>query len=527
MRTKIRGSVTVFSALALMLVASFLFALLEAGRVYGLETYAAMTSQLGLESVCAEYQPGLWEDYRLLCLDGAYGGEAFAIENVTDALQRKVDVNLSTEAGTGNLFAMDLERAEPEEYQLLTDGEGTVFLKRTADYMKENLPVEIAQAIYEKYTEGSQVEESGQSADSIEDAQNAIEEAKESMESKETENEETEENSENGQKENGEPDTDGQETESMEDENAAVSEEDAAVAEPENDVENPLEIVLALKQNAILGMVVEDTQSLSTQKVDLSDSLLKRECERGTAGEEESVDWYEKVLALEYLDQYFSDYTSPAEGHAFSYELEYVLCGKEEDRANLEGAVNRLLLVREAGNVAHILSDSEKLNYALMIAEALAGFTGNPAIVKVVQIGIVGAWAYMESIQDVRALLSGDKIALIKSKDQWTVQVGNLLESFQSTSKAKNCTNGLSYQSYLKQFLFVMKDQELAYRMMDIMEQNIRLVSTYKNCRMDHMICQVTYRMEYGADPLFSGISTIGSLGTERLEFQQIKEFSY
>ncbi len=43
------------------------------------------------------------------------------------------------------------------------------------------------------------------------------------------------------------------------------------------------------------------------------------------------------------------------------------------------------------------------------IAAALAGFTGNPAIIKTVQIAVVGAWAYIESIQDIRALLMGGK----------------------------------------------------------------------------------------------------------------------
>ena len=66
------------------------------------------------------------------------------------------------------------------------------------------------------------------------------------------------------------------------------------------------------------------------------------------------------------------------------------------------------------------------------IAAALAGFTGNPAIIKTVQIAVVGAWAYIESIQDIRALLMEGKIALVKSKEQWTTDLAHLLQSFQS-----------------------------------------------------------------------------------------------
>ena len=71
------------------------------------------------------------------------------------------------------------------------------------------------------------------------------------------------------------------------------------------------------------------------------------------------------------------------------------------------------------------------------IAAALAGFTGNPAIIKTVQIAVVGAWAYIESIQDIRALLMGGKIALVKSKEQWTTDLAHLLQSFQSQTRAK------------------------------------------------------------------------------------------
>ena len=86
-----RASITVFSALAFALVASFLMALLEAGRVYQIQTYADMKSTLALESVCAEYQPVLWEEFHLLGLDGAYGGDTFSMDHVTAVLRERLD----------------------------------------------------------------------------------------------------------------------------------------------------------------------------------------------------------------------------------------------------------------------------------------------------------------------------------------------------------------------------------------------------------------------------------------------------
>lgn len=495
-----KGSVTVFCALSMMLVASFLFALVEAGRVSLSDAYADMTSELALESVCAEYQPALWEDYRLLCLDGAYGGETFSAEYAGSAIEQRIRKNIETEGLQGNLLALQLEKAEVEEYQLLTDGEGKVFLNRIADYMQENLSLEAAELLYEKYKQGEELEKEASVEGSIENAQEAIIEARKNQE-KEMDS------SDEGEVSKG--------AEMPQGERKAGKTEPSEAAEIK---ENPLEIALQLKQNAVLGMVVEDVAALSAKQIHLADGLCSRKCQVGNAGAAAESGWYERVLVLEYLDKYYADYTSPGK-QALSYEMEYVLCGKDADKDNLESVVNRMLLLREAANVIHILRDEAKRNEAEILANALAGFTANPAIIKIVEIGIVAAWAYMESIQDVRALLQGDKIALVKSGEQWTIHVSNLLESFQASAKAKNCENGLSYQSYLKLLLFGQKERLLAYRMMDVMEQNMRLRPRQENCRMDHMICRLTCRMEYQSAMIF--------LKSQVLENTKRKQFSY
>lgn len=491
------GSITVFSALTFMLIASFLFALLEAGRVSHLEAYANMRSVLALESVCAEYQPKLWEDYRLLGLDGAYGGQDFSMEYVTAVLSARIRTNLNQEGAGSRMMGLELTTAYPTGYQLLTDGEGSVFLRCVSNYMKENFPIEAARILYDRYTQEETVEKDYQTEGSVENAQAAIEEARKK------------------QQEEGSAMASGEGTQ-MDD-----------IKEPEEVEENPLEVVLALKQNALLGMVTEDTENLSAKQINPADMLENRTCERGTLQQVPQTDWYDKVLALEYLDQYFADYTTPAAEHALSYELEYVLCGKESDKDNLEGTVKRLMLVREAANVTHILSDHEKRAASLAMAEALAGFTGNPAIIKAVQIGVVAAWAYVESILDIRALFRGDKIALLKSDAQWTTQLGSLSEAFAGHGKAKDCANGISYQDYVKGFLFAMKEQKFAYRMMNVMEQNIRLDPAYQYCRIDHLICRMDYEMEYAANPLFWRFSMLGKSGLLNLQFQNHKRFSY
>lgn len=492
-----RGSVTVFAALAFMLIASFLTALLEAGRVYQLDAYADMSSALAIESVCAEYQPALWENYHLLGLDGAYGGETFSMEYVTAVLSERLRTNLEQRGAGSAVMALSSDRVEPLEYQLLTDGNGSVFLDCVADYMKENLPVEAARILYDRYAEWENVETDAVEENRVENAKNAVEEAKQKRQ---------EEIAAGG---------------------AAGGESGVTPQEPVEVEENPLDVVLSLKQNALLGMVTGNISEVSTKQVDLTTTVDARNREVGTTAVTAQVDWYDRILVLEYLDQYFADYGEPAEEHVLSYELEYVLCGKASDRDNLEGVVNRLLLMREAANITHILSDSGKMATSLAMAEALAGFTGNPAIVKVVQIGVIAAWAYVESILDLRALLAGGRIALFKTDEQWTTDLGSFAQAFADGGCAKECTNGFTYQDYLKGFLFMMTTEKLSYRMMDVMEKNIRLAPAYANCRMDHILCEIRYEIDYTAAPLFSRISVLGQAGIGELEYRTEKEFAY
>lgn len=505
---KQRGSITVFAALSFALIASVLFSLLELARVYQLDAYADMTSTLALESVCAEYQPKLWEDYHLLGLDGAYGGAGFSIDHVTGVLATRINTNLTQSGDGSRIMGLEYSGSTSEDYQLMTDGEGDVFLHHVSEYMTKNLPAEMIQILYDRYQENKNMEDSQQVETSVEDAQNAIDEAKSQMES-----------ATGAEDANGTTGSTGAENAS-----GSAGAENSAPAEVE---ENPLELVLSLKQNALLGMVTGDLTNLSTAQVDLTNCVERRTCQKGSISKTPTVNGYDKVLVIEYIDQYFADYLSPADGHALSYEMEYVLCGKESDKDNLESVVGRLLLIREAANVTYILSDSQKRAEAAALAGTLAGFTGNPAIIKVVEIGIVAAWAYVESILDLRALLDGDKIALMKNSSQWMTQLGSFSAAMTNGAKAKNCENGLGYVDYLKGFLFTMNKQKLAYRMMNVMEQNIRMVTAYRNCQMDHILCQLDYEMTYTAEPLFSKLSVVGKMGFSGLSFGCDKSFSY
>ena len=511
MKTQAEGSLTIFSALSLLLILSFLLALLEGARVSGLKTMDTLAAETGMDSVASEYQAALWDKYHLLYLDGAYGSEDFNRDKVTSHVMEHITANLPEE-GEMNMFRTRLGNASLVEYTLATDNDGTGILHQAAAYMKEHLPEDIAGKMYQQYQEGKKTEKNGKTEYSVEDADTAIQNAKKERE--EAENA--------GQSEG----ADGQET------GEAVTEPETSDQggdnKEETDEVSPLQLVLSLKQNAILGMTVSDTDALSDRAITLQETVSERQCETGISDNKnkDKLNWFDRVMVLEYIEEHFSDYAEPGKGD-LAYETEYILFGKDTDKKNLEATVERILLMREAANVTHIIADKEKLNQALVTATALAGFSGNPAVVKIVQIGVVAAWAYVESILDLRTLLSGGKIALIKNGTEWTADLKNLGEIVGNEWKAKECKEGFSYQTYMKQMLFAMQERKMAYRMMDIMELTIEKEQNSQNARMDHMIDTMVCELQFESEPLFARGKLYGGTVSGTYMFLKRQTMSY
>lgn len=84
-----RGSITIFATMLLMLVSQFLFTVLEAGRNLTLTNIACMNSEAVAESVFAQYCRPLWDEYHLLAYDA--GSDAMGnvdIENVKSYMKK-------------------------------------------------------------------------------------------------------------------------------------------------------------------------------------------------------------------------------------------------------------------------------------------------------------------------------------------------------------------------------------------------------------------------------------------------------
>jgi hypothetical protein len=184
--------------------------------------------------------------------------------------------------------------------------------------------------------------------------------------------------------------------------------------------------------------------------------------------------------------------------------LEYLIGGKDNDIENLREAVEGLLMVREAANLAYLMTDSQKLEQVRLLSLALAGASANPVVIGLVEAALLSSWAFAESVLDVRALLIGKKIPLVKSQELWTISLENITDLSRGWWVAKESAQGVDYKGYLGILLLFQTDKNLAYRAMDV--QELTLQKNGDVCRMDALVVYAKAEFSYRARPIFMDV---------------------
>jgi hypothetical protein len=492
MRRNAKGSLTIFAVLSIVLIAAFLFVLLEAGRTQQIRKVAQMNTESVLESVFANYERSMWENYQLLVLDNGSTEEQGAFAAWEWYVKTLSEENVSVGGGNygNNYLKMGVEDVRFEEYRLITDDDGMTYITAGSQYMKEHLAESVIDRLISEYQSLKNMNASETSdASAITRADQAVEEAKRQEESSEKE-------------------TSGEEDKQTESE------------------ENPFQIVKDLWNSGVLKLVLKDTGSVSDAEESMSKAVSKRTLKKGNMQTAVQAEFSDYVLFSQYLLEHFACYT---QGHAagkLQYELEYLLCGKEKDADNLCGAVERLLAVREAANLIALAGNPQKQEIAYSAALTLVGVTANPAIIYAVKSGLLSAWALTESILDVRTLLSGGKIAVIKSDSQWTTDLLHLGNSFGTFEKAVNCSNGLSYHQYLG-FLLTVNVKKSAYRAMDLQEAAIRGMEGYGEFFMDNMVTDAKLSVDYCYRSIFFGMEELTDRMQRKFDISAQARMSY
>ncbi len=457
MRKRARGSLTIYSTLTLMLILSALLTFFEGARYQEMLRFSQLQTQLAIESVFANYNSVLWENYHLLACNQL---------EMDEILVEIANGKMSQDEMGMNLLLLEVDSVDITGYTLLTDGGGSAYVQSASTYMEENILYEAAVRIYSQYESVYELKENSQlDMTNIDTALETLDEAQEAAE----------ESSSTG--------TSGQ------------TQTNETVAEEE--LENPLEDAKTLLDTGVLELVIQDTSQISNGEMDLSNVVSVRTLNQGVNSQIPESNWYDKVLFQQYLLGYMSCYTNPLEGRCMNYELEYLLGGKSSDVENLKVVVTQLLLIRTISNFLYLTTDSIKVEEAYLFATAIAGASLNPTLIEVVKIGLLTAWAFGEGVLDVRALLAGKKIPLIKSSESWTLELENIGSISEEYLMAEESEWGICYTDYLGIMLLFEEENTIALHAMDIQEAITREEYGMPDFRMDELVVQAEVKMQY------------------------------
>ncbi|MCI8484161.1 MAG: hypothetical protein HFH41_07460 [Lachnospiraceae bacterium] len=502
-----KGSITLFYALMLTLILSFLFSLLEAARAESLKRITKQDLLLSLESEFGAYHIPLWEDYRMLFLEGGNGSGELDLK----MLEGNMIQESCLEQRGISIYQMVLKDLEICGYALATDWNGAAFKEQACKAIQEQMAVNAAELVKTKLEEGKTLAEKEEELQrEWNSAQDAVKEA-EKLEKEGKQETDSEKGEEEGEYSEG-------------------SFPSNPTEKKENLPENPMDAVKNWKKSSVLDLVVKDPSGISEKGIKEENLLANREKEKGNL-EEPKNKKLEKLWFIQYLNHYFSCQTGKGAGgtreHALDYELEYCIGGKETDRENLERTVCELLLLREAGNFVTIMQDGKKQALALEIAAAAVGFTGLAPVIQAVKIGILLAWSYIESILDVRNLLKGGKVPLVKAVTEWKSDVSLGHQAIEKQTEKGEGEKGMDYREYLQILLLMVRENVLVERAMNLVEQNMRLLPGGENFRMDVMLQKTQVKGTYESQPLFLGFVTIVKAKGGTYRFVPDQEFSY
>ena len=243
--------------------------------------------------------------------------------------------------------------------------------------------------------------------------------------------------------------------------------------------ENPIEHVEQLKKSSLLDLIMPKDKPVSQKTIDLGDTLSFRELNCGYGDFSDVAEEGGTLTSLilgEYLLEQFSNGAGEPGAGALDYQLEYILAGKRNDRENLEAVAGKLILLRFVPNYMHLQGSSTKKAEAEALALTLCSLLAVPAITEAAAQVILLAWAYGESLMDMRSLLRGNKVPLVKTDDSWQLSLSGLMKLGQEgdLNDGKDTQGGLPYKEYLRILLFLEKKETTAMRALDMIEQNLR-----------------------------------------------------
>ncbi|GFI36445.1 hypothetical protein IMSAGC015_00606 [Lachnospiraceae bacterium] len=412
-----KGEVTAYLSLIFILLISFVGGIMEAASVQMAKNYRRADMNRAIESVFAEYQKELLEEYGIFALEGSYESGSYSEETIKNRL---------------DFYGAQGIRQSVSRIEFLTDHGAEAFCGQVEAYMKHKYGLNLLQDKIGMTDVWKQQEEQAKDCEKDE-----IKQQKEL---------------------------------------SGLLQENEGRLPTE---ENPIEHVEQLKKSSLLDLIMPKDKPVSQKTIDLGDTLSFRELNCGYGDFSDVAEEGGTLTSLilgEYLLEQFSNGAGEPGAGALDYQLEYILAGKRNDRENLEAVAGKLILLRFVPNYMHLQGSSTKKAEAEALALTLCSLLAVPAITEAAAQVILLAWAYGESLMDMRSLLRGNKVPLVKTDDSWQLSLSGLMKLGQEgdLNDGKDTQGGLPYKEYLRILLFLEKKETTAMRALDMIEQNLR-----------------------------------------------------
>ena len=429
-----KGEVTAYLSLVFILLMTFVGGIMESASIQMAKNYRRADMNRAMESVFAEYQKELLEEYEIFALDTGYETSQYGEDMVIRRLEYYGAQNMEHQV---------------RRIQYLTDHGGRAFYEQVAAYMEQQYGIDLVKEqvgmtdMWKKQDE--QIIEYEQTGKTEQEHLDQL----------------------------------------LEEQEGELPSED-----------NPIAYVEELKKSPILSLVMPEDRQVSEKKIARASMVSKRQRNQGygdfsdVTPEAGTVD---HLLFGRYLTDHFGHAVSEEDKGELDYELEYMLAGKESDRENLEAVVNKLLLFRFVPNYMHLQGSSTKKAEAEAMALTLCSLLAVPAITQAAAQVILLAWAYGECLMDVRALLNKGKVPLMKNEESWQLSLSDLLKLGQdkSLNDGQDTGSGLTYEEYLRILLFLEKKEALGMRALDLIENNLRTKHGLTSFRADQCVSKM------------------------------------
>lgn len=390
-------------------------ALLESASIQLAKNERRADAGRAVESVFAEYQKDLLERYGIFAIEGSYESGTMSEENILNRLSFYGAENIETEIAA---------------IRYLTDQNGKEFLRQAVEYEKMKTGAAAIENLTGKVSEWKEQE------------LKANEYGKENIET------------------------------SKELDQMLESEKEELPAE-----NNPLADIVDIQAQALLNLVSPEGFTLSSKAVKSEETVSNRKLRQGYGTMKEKDNGAGDTIFFNlYLIDKFGNAANKKKNTVLDYEMEYLLGGKASDKDNLEYVIGRIRILRFAVNYGYLLTDKDMQMEVDTLATTLSAVFLSPEIGPVIKHALLLAWAYGESLTDVKTLLAGKKVPAVKSKESWNLTLDGLLELAKNRSipEGKETEEGNSYEQYLQMMLVLKSKEELSMRALDLVEMNLR-----------------------------------------------------